>query len=163
MAVSIGGRPGVIIATEGLRKHLPPDAVQATLEHERAHLRGRHHVLVTVAEILASALPRCPLLRAAPAATKDLVELAADAEAARRWGTAAVRTALHHLTGQPAPALGLAMASRLTELRMSRLDTLDNARRLSRWPGSMAMAMAALTLPAATGWLGLNILGCVIT
>ena len=162
MAVSIGGRPGLIIATEGLRKRLPPAAVQATLEHERAHLRGHHHVLVAVAEILAAALPRCPLLRAAPAATKDLVELAADARAARRCGPEAVRTALHHLTGQPAPAFGLAMASRLTELRMSRLRPATSADRLLRWPGSVLMALGALALPTATGWLAMNIVGCFV-
>lgn len=164
MAVSIAGRPGLIIMTEGLRRKLPAAAVNATLEHERAHLRGHHHVLVTVVETLAVALPRCPLLRAAPTATKDLVELAADARAARRCGPEAVRTALHHLTGHPAPAVGLAMASRLTELRMSRLGTRSwGIGRLLRWPGCAAMAVGALALPFATGWLGLNIVGCVVT
>lgn len=162
MALSIGGRPGLIIATKGLRKQLTPAAVQATLEHERAHLRGRHHALVTVAETLATALPRCPLLRAAPAATKDLVELAADAWAARRCGPEAVRTALRQLAGHQAPAVGLAMAGRLTELRMSRLGAPTSVDRLVRWPGSVAMAVGALALPTGTGWLGINILGCVI-
>lgn len=164
MAVSIAGRPALIVMTEGLRKQLPPPAVQATLEHERAHLRGHHHVLITVVETLAAALPRCPLLGAAPAATKDLVELAADARAARRCGAEAVQTALHHLTGHPAPAVGLAMASRLTELRMSRLGRRSwGASPLVRWPGCAAMAVGALALPFATGWLGLNIVGCVVT
>ena len=162
MAVSIGGRPGLIIATKGLRKLLTPAAVQATLEHERAHLRGRHHVLVTVAETLATALPRCPLLRAAPVATKDLVELAADARAASRCGPEAVRTALRQLAGHQAPALGLAMAGRLIELRMSRLGASRGVDRLLRWPGSVAMATGALALPTATGWLGLNILSYVV-
>lgn len=162
LAVSIAGRPGLVIATEGLRRRLSPAAVQATLEHERAHLRGHHHVLVTVAETLAAALPWCPLLRAAPAATKDLVELAADARAARRCGPEAVRTALRQLTGHHAPAFGLAMASRLIELRMSRLGPCTSAGRLVRWSGSLAMALSVMTLPAATGWLGTNIIGCVV-
>lgn len=162
IAVSIGGRPGIIIATEGLRKRLSPAAVEATLEHERAHLRGRHHVLVTVAEILAAALPWCPLLRAAPAATKDLVELAADARAARRCGPEAVRTALRQLTGHRAPAYGLGAASRLVELRISRLTSARGIGRLMRWSGSTAMALSALTLPAATGWLGMHMVGCVV-
>jgi hypothetical protein len=163
MAMSIGGRPGLIIATEGLRRQLPPAAVQATIEHERAHLRGRHHLLVTVVETLAAAVPRCPLLRAAPAATRDLVELAADAQAVHRCGPEAVRTALRHFTGQPAPALGLAMASRLTEVRMSRLGSAAGGNRLLRWPGAVAMALSALALPAATGWLGVSVLSCFIT
>lgn len=163
MAVAIAGRPGLIVATEGLRRRLSPEALRATLEHERAHLRGRHHMLVTVAETLAAALPWCPLLRAAPAATRDLVELAADASAARRCGPEAVLTALRHLTGHPAPVFGLAMASRLTEVRLSRLSSRRGPGRLLRWPGTVAMALGALALPAATGWLGVNILGCVVT
>jgi len=163
MALSIGGRPGLIILTEGLRKQLPPAAVQATLEHERAHLRGHHHVLVTVVETLAAALPWSPLLRAAPAATKDLIELAADAQAARRCGPEAVRTALHLLTGHPTPTLGLAMASRLTEVRMSRLGGRGGrTSHLLRWAGCAAMTVGALALPLATGWLGMNIVGCVV-
>lgn len=163
MAMSLGGRPGLIIMTEGLRRQLPPAAVRATLEHERAHLRGRHHVLVTVVETMAAALPWSPLLRAAPAATKDLVELAADAQAARRCGPEAVRTALHLLTGHPAPSLGLAMASRLTEVRMSRLGGRGRSTgHLLRWAGCAAMSVSALALPLATGWLGVNIVGCVV-
>ncbi|NEK93394.1 M56 family metallopeptidase [Modestobacter muralis] len=165
MALSIGGRPGVIIASDGLRAQLPPAAVAATLEHERAHLRGHHHALVTVAETLAAALPWCPLLRAAPAATRDLVELAADDQAARRCGPEAVQVALHRMTGQPVLPFGLPMASLLTELRISRLRTSDPraARRLLRWPGAAAMATGALLLPAATMWLGGNVVLCAVT
>ena len=165
MALSIGGRPGVIIASDGLRAQLPPEAVAATLEHERAHLRGHHHALVTVAETLAAALPWCPLLRAAPAAIRDLVELAADDQAARRCGPEAVAVALRRMTGQPVLPFGLAMASRLTELRISRLGSSDprGARHLLRWPGAAAMAAGALLLPAATTWLGINVVLCAVT
>jgi hypothetical protein len=163
MALAIGGRPGLIIATEGLRRRLPPAALAATLEHERAHLRGRHHVLVTVAETLATALPWCPLLRASPSATKDLVELAADASAARRCGPEAVQAALRHLTGQSLPVYGLAMGSHLTEVRLSRLASGHATGGPLRWFGSTIMAMSTLALPAATGWLGVNIVGCVLT
>ncbi|WP_138759085.1 M56 family metallopeptidase [Modestobacter altitudinis] len=164
MAMSIGGRPGLILMTEGLRRQLPPDAVEATLEHERAHLRGHHHVLVSVVETMAAALPWCPLLRAAPAATKDLIELAADAQAARRCGPEAVQTALRLLTGHPNPPLGLAMANRLTEVRMNRLHGRERGTsHLLRWAGCAAMTVGALALPLATGWLGMNIVGCVVT
>lgn len=163
LALSIGGRPGLIIMTRGLRQQLPPTAVHATLEHERAHLRGHHHALIIVAETLSATLPWCPLLGAAPAAITDLVELAADASAARRCGAEAVHTALTHLTHQPAPTLGLAMASRLTELRISRLGA--QGRRMTallRWPGCAAIAVGALVLPLATGWMAFNLVGCVV-
>lgn len=164
LAMSIGGRPGLIVMSDGLRRCLPPAAVAATLEHERAHLRGRHHVLVEVVEVLASALPFCPLLRAAPVAIKDLVELAADAEAARRCGPAAVHEALCRLTGHPVPAGGLAMAGRLTQARLLRLTAGDPGRhRIVRLTGCVAVAVGALLLPTATGWLAINVVGCVVT
>lgn len=164
LAMSIGGRPGVIVMSDGLRRCLPPQAVTAALEHERAHLRGRHHALVAVAEVLGSALPVCPLLRAAPSAIKDLVELAADAAAARRCGPAAVGEALCRLTGQPVPTGSLAMAGRLTQDRLHRLRTADVRHdRVVRIAGCIGIAVAALVLPAASGWLAVNVVGCVVT
>ena len=164
VAMSIGGRPGLIVMSDALRSQLTPAAVAATLEHERAHLRGRHHALVAVVEVLASALPVCPLLRAAPAAIRDLVELAADAEAARRCGPGAVREALCRLTGHPVPVGGLAMAGRLTQTRLLRLTPgFVSHNRAVRLVGCATAATAALLLPAATGWLAVNVVGCVIT
>jgi hypothetical protein len=164
LAMSIGGRPGLIIMSDTLHRHLTPAAVTATLEHERAHLRGHHHGLIALADILARALPVIPLLRTAPAAIKDLVELAADARAARRCGPAAVREALCELTGHPAPTLGLAMANRLTETRLTRLavGTVGGGRAV-RAAGCLAVGGSALLLPAAAGWLALNVVGCVVT
>lgn len=164
LAVSIGGRPGLILVSDTLRDVLPPAAVAATIEHERAHLRGRHHMLLALVEVLATTLPVCPLLRSAPAAVKDLVELAADAEAARRCGPAAVREALSRLTGQPRPLGGLGMAGRLTEDRLRRLTISDpRRRRIVRLAGCLGVAIAALALPATTGWLFLTVMGCVVT
>ena len=163
MAMSVGGRRGVIIMSDTLRRHLTADAVAATLEHERAHLRGRHHLLMAIAQTLATAFPVCPLLRRAPSAVEDLVELAADARAARRCGPAAVREALSRLTGQPAPALGLAMASRLVHVRLARLSAGPvSGRRLSRAAVCAAMATAALLLPVAAGLSALDVIGCVV-
>lgn len=164
LALSISGRPGLIVMSDSLRHHLPPMAVNAALEHERAHLRGRHHALIAVVEVLAVALPFCTLLRVAPAAMRDVVELAADAEAARRCGPSAVREALSRLTGQPAPSLGLGMAGRLTQTRLARLteDTV-RGRRTTRTAGCIAVAAGALLLPTAAAWLALNVVGCLVT
>lgn len=164
LAMSVGGRPGLIVMSDALRQCLTPAAVAATLEHERAHLRGRHHMLVAVAETLASALPVCPLLRAAPAAIKDLAELAADARAARRCGTAAVREALCRLTGHAEPSLGLAMAGRLTQVRLARLSAATaEGTSAARLAGCLAVATAALVLPTAAGWFAVNVVGCVVS
>jgi Zn-dependent protease with chaperone function len=121
LAFSMSGRPGVVVVTEGLTRHLAPDAVAAVMAHERAHLSGRHHLLVATADALRTALPFVPLFRAAPHAIRDLVELAADITAVRACGPAAVRSALVKVTGHGMPDTALAMAQDAVELRLARL------------------------------------------
>jgi Peptidase family M48 len=163
LAMSVGGRPGVIIMSDTLRRHLTSAAVAATLEHERAHLRGRHHLMVAIAQTLATALPVCPLLRRAPSAVEDLVELAADARAAHHCGPAAVREALCRLTGQPAAALGLAMADRLVDVRLERLSAgTVGSRPATRVAGCLAVAIGALLLPVAAGLSAYDVIGCLV-
>ena len=161
MALSIGGRSGLIVMSRGLRNQLTPAAVNATLEHERAHLRGRHHLILAIVETLALALPWCPLLRAAPEAARDLVELAADSRAARTCGPSAVREALSRLTGQPLPVGALAMAGRLTAARLQRLSTGSiGGSGLSRLAGCSAVAAGALLLPTAAATLAVSAVQC---
>lgn len=156
LAFSMAGRPGVVVATEGLTRHLDQDAVAAVLAHERAHLAGRHHLLIAATEALRAALPFVPLFRQAPRAIRDLVELTADVAATRACGAAAVRTALLTVTRHGAPATSLAMAADAVDLRLARL------RRHAQPPGRTRRAVAcglaamtAATLPflTATGLL----------
>lgn len=162
LALSIGGRSGLIVMSRGLRDQLTPAAVNATLEHERAHLRGRHHLILAIVETLALALPWCPLLRAAPEAARDLVELAADSRAARSCGPSAVREALSRLTGHPLPVGALAMAGRLTAARLQRLSTGSiGGSGLSRLAGCSAVAAGALLLPTAAATLAVSAVQCV--
>lgn len=59
MAYSVAGRPSLVVATEGLRRSLSDSIVAAVLSHEQAHLRGRHHLLVGLAEVLAAGCRGC--------------------------------------------------------------------------------------------------------
>ncbi|NKQ52878.1 M56 family metallopeptidase [Amycolatopsis sp. K13G38] len=122
LAFSLGGRGGVIVATEGLRRHLAGDGVAAVLAHERAHLRGRHHQLLALADALRTAFPVVPLFQQAPAALRELVEIAADVAATRAHGPAAVRAALLCVSGRGAPGRALAMARDAVPLRLARLN-----------------------------------------
>ncbi|MEE2035410.1 M56 family metallopeptidase, partial [Rhodococcus chondri] len=90
MAYSVAGRPGFVVATDGLSRCLSGSEREAVLAHERAHLRGSHHLIVTACDILAAVLPAVPLFAAAPSAVKTLVELTADQHAARATSTATV-------------------------------------------------------------------------
>lgn len=121
LAFSLPGRRGLVVATEGLAEQLAPREVYAVLEHERAHVRGRHYLLLAAAEPVAWALPFLPLLRQAPAALQDLVELAADAAAARRCGTRALRDALARVADFDLPPGALAAGNHAIDLRLRRL------------------------------------------
>jgi Zn-dependent protease with chaperone function len=152
LAFSMAGRPAVVVATEGLTRHLCADSVAAVLAHERAHLTGRHHLLVAVAQALRATLPFVPLFRRAPSAVRDLVELAADVAAVRACGPAAVRNALLTVTRHGAPGTALAMAHHAVDLRLDRLGAA------TRPPGRTRRAVvcgltaaAAVTLPFVAG------------
>jgi Zn-dependent protease with chaperone function len=128
LAFSLPGRRGLIVATEGLAQQLTPDEVLAVLEHERAHVRGRHHLLLAVSEATAWAAPFLPLLRQAPAALADLVELAADAAAARRCGARVLSAALTKVDRFDLPPTALGAGSHAVGLRLHRLAGTRSAR-----------------------------------
>lgn len=144
------GRP-MIVATRGLADRLPPSDVAAVLEHERAHLRGRHHVLVRLAKALAIGLPWLPLMRRSPAFVAELVELAADRVASRKHGATSVRRALLAMADDQAPGPALAMAREAVSLRLSWLESTHRAGRTSRAVQGGLAAVAAAILPAAVG------------
>ncbi|GAA3361899.1 M56 family metallopeptidase [Saccharopolyspora gregorii] len=144
VAYSVGGRRGTIVATTGVR-HLEAETRDAVLAHERAHLSGRHHALVLVVTALAKALPFVPLFHAAPPAVRVLVELAADAGAARRCGARSVRAALHAVTGDTTPATSLAMSRESVQLRLQWLRAATPA---NRHRVCCVAAVAASTSPA---------------
>lgn len=111
MAYSVSGKPGFVVATEGLSSSLSSAEREAVLEHERAHLRGHHHRIVNGIEVLARVLPFVPLFARAPKAVRTIIEIAADHHAARATSATAVSSALTAVTDaalpRPAGTLGL--------------------------------------------------------
>jgi Zn-dependent protease with chaperone function len=167
LAYSIDGRPGVVVATNGLLDHLDRDQRQAVLLHERAHLAGRHHRIVSACEILAAAFPFVPLFRAAPAAVRDLVELCADQAAADATSADTVRSALaavsHAEAIRPSWALGLMSAS--TTSRMDRLAAPPPPFASERAGARIAVAVlpaAVLGALAALTVSGTSVLACTV-
>ncbi|AWZ22989.1 MULTISPECIES: M56 family metallopeptidase [Rhodococcus] len=157
MAYSVAGRPGFVVATDGLSQCLSGSEREAVLAHERAHLRGSHHLIVTACDILAAVLPAVPLFAAAPSAVKTLVELTADQHAARATSTATVCSALTVVSAsalpQPAGALGLSNETslRLLKLRISGRTRCPKVSYATAAALSMAMPVAtALVVLAAT-------------
>lgn len=159
-AFCVAGRPGMVIATDGLHRQLPRTAVAAVLAHERAHLRGRHHLLITLVDTLRAVLPFVPMFAQAPVAVRRLVELAADAAAARACGVDAVRCALRQVGSHDVPEGALAMGAQELEARLGYL-TAGVTGELRRSVACSVVAMTALVGPLLTGTALLAVVGVV--
>lgn len=152
-AFSFGGHGGAVVLTDGLRARLAEEGVQAVLAHERAHVRGHHHLMVAVVEVLARAFPMVRLLAEGPAALREQVELAADLSAVRHCGPDALRDALMMLTGASTPERALAMARDAVDVRLRRLagavEVPSATARVTRC-GLLGAALAATPVAAAS-------------
>lgn len=160
LAFSLAGKPGVVVATEGLRRHLTPGEVDAVLDHERAHLDGRHHLLVAAADAVAAALPVLPLFRRAASTVRELVEMSADLAAARTHGAETVRAALLRVSHHGAPDSALAMGRDALEVRLDRLRRPVPKRRLLSCGIAGVTAAALPVVTASTALVTLMLLSC---
>ena len=91
------GRPAQVVVTSAAIDALTDQEFAAALRHERAHLRGRHHLLVALAVAFHRALPGLPMADAAEEEIRRLVEHLADDRASERHGRHAVATAIVQL------------------------------------------------------------------
>lgn len=155
LAYSIGGRRPTIVVTDGLATHLSRDELTAVLAHERAHIAGHHHVILSCAQALARALPRLTLAARAPDAVATLVELAADRAAARATDARTVRSALTRVAAfaPVAPSAALGLASHALEHRLEALDVSRGLQAADSRPAIVAAGACAVALPVliATG------------
>jgi Zn-dependent protease with chaperone function len=162
--------PGIIVVTTGALGILAPDQLDAVLAHERAHLAGRHHLLLSLSRGLAATFPAVPLFTRGQAEIARLAEMAADDAAARRTGRRPLIEALVAMvTGTavpgaavpgagPLPGAGLGAgslpgaalgaASYAVTARVERL--LDPAGRGSRARCRAGLTAALAALPAIT-------------
>ncbi|MEU3828917.1 M56 family metallopeptidase [Streptomyces sp. NPDC029080] len=104
VAFALPGAPGRIVVSRGMLRRLGDAEREALLAHERAHLRGRHHVFQSVWRLTAALNP---LLRPVAVAGDFVLERWADEEAAERVGD---RTVVARAVGRA--ALASAGASR---------------------------------------------------
>ena len=119
-AYCLPGRNRQIVLTSATLAALDHRQLVAVLAHERAHLQGRHHLILAVADALQRAFPGVGAYREARSALGRLVEMLADDAAAQRSdrltvATALVRLAEHGIT--PLAALGAAGESSLVRVR----------------------------------------------
>ena len=130
-------RDARVVVSSGAVETLDDDALTAVLEHERAHVRTRHDLVLEAFGVLHRAFPRflrtdAPLLQ-----SQVLVELMADASARRAAGGPALARAIVTLAGArtPAGALGGGGSALL------RLEALKRPPRTVAWRASAAASV----------------------
>ncbi len=90
-----------VVVTTAARRALSPVQLRAALAHERAHLAGRHHLLLAVMRAGARAFPWLALFTRAESAVAGLLEMRADDVAARRYGRRTVARAIAAMGTRP--------------------------------------------------------------
>ncbi|GHJ97157.1 hypothetical protein SNE510_66760 [Streptomyces sp. NE5-10] len=144
------GRSRRVVVSSGAVDTLTPAQLAAALAHERAHIAGRHHLLVAAAEAFGTLFRRLPLARHGSSAVPLLLEMAADDRALRRCTRDALATALYALAAGRAPRSAFAAGGPSAALRMRRILTPHRAghpvlRGLATI-GAAALAMAPLVV-----------------
>lgn len=157
------GRRRVVVVSAGALARLTPRQTQAVLAHERAHLRGRHHLILAFATSLSRAFPAVPLLARAAAESTVLAEMAADDAAARHHDPADLAAALVTLAGAATHSTALAAAGPNAVARIQRLLAQPPPSALPARTARMTLGAAAFIIPAAVTFLPLALTACSIT
>ena len=127
---------GRIVMTTGALRCLDDRQMEAVLAHERAHLSGRHHLVLTFAGALKDAFPAVGFFAIAARQIGERIEVAADDAAIRRQHRLTLAGALLAVAtaGVPAGALGAGGTAAAQRIR-----------RLIDPPGRPSPARRALT------------------
>ncbi|RRR99406.1 M56 family metallopeptidase [Glycomyces terrestris] len=120
-AYCIPGKGGLVAVTSGTLALLDRPQLDAVLAHERAHLAGRHHLLIALAQTGKRAFGWFPLFARLPERVGHLVELAADDAAARSASRGTLARSLLNVAAAQAPAEALAVSGGDTVARIERL------------------------------------------
>ena len=151
-AFALPGAPGRIVVSRGMLRCLGDAEREALLAHERAHLRGRHHLFQTLWRLAAAV---SPLLRPLADTGNFILERWADEEAAaqvgdrrivaRSLGRAALATAAHPARTAQLAATGGAVPQRVRAL----LDPPPPRRALPFVGGALLLVLCCMSLANA--------------
>jgi Zn-dependent protease with chaperone function len=139
-------RQPVVVVTSAALRELSPAQLSAALVHERAHLAGRHHLLLTILHSAARAVPWLPLFAQAPDIVGGLLEMRADDAAARAYGRRTVAAAIAAMGHRAAPAGALGAAGPSALQRGQRLCVDETLWRMTT--GWLTTAVTVLALAA---------------
>ena len=150
IAYTLPGWHSRVVLSAGLVALLTDAELSAVIEHERAHLRARHDLLVLPFQAWAVALGWVPGVRPAGASVAELTEMLADDVAAARTSRSALASALAKvaLSGPaPTPPDRLADAPAIAATAVTdRVRRLLHPHPLSGWETAMVSAVSILLM-----------------
>ncbi len=155
------GRHRVVISA-GTLSRLSTRQLHAVLAHERAHLRGHHHLMLAVAAALARAFPAVPLLARAAAELAVLAEMTADDAAARHHDPADLAAALVTLASAGISTTARTAGGPAAIARIQRLLAPPAPPGLPVRAVRLAAGLAALMIPVVITSAPLAIAACDI-
>lgn len=127
MVYCLPGHAAQIVVTTGALHILTDAQLAAALRHERAHIAGRHHVMIGACEAFGRVFRGLPLTRRARSEVPLLLEMAADDHALRHCTRDVLATALYSMaTARMTDRAALAAGGPSTAIRIARI--LDGRR-----------------------------------
>ncbi|MEU0680168.1 MULTISPECIES: M56 family metallopeptidase [Streptomyces] len=141
-----GRRPRIVISDAAVRR-LTPEQLGAVLEHEKAHIAGRHHLVLAAAEAFHSVFRWVPLARHAREQTALLLEMIADDRALRSHSDEVLATAMYEMAAARTPKGALAAGGQSALIRLKRVLGPRKAPHPALWGSVAAVAAAVPLLP----------------
>ncbi|MCX5388157.1 M56 family metallopeptidase [Streptomyces sp. NBC_00083] len=151
LAFALPGAPGRIVVSRGMLRRLGHDERTALLAHERAHLRGRHYIFLSLWQLTAALNP---LLRPLARAGAFALERWADEEAAAQIGdrsvvARAVGRAALATAGTPRPGLLAATGGEVPQRVRALLAPPPAPRSLPFVAGALLLSVCCASLANA--------------
>ncbi|QIY74661.1 M56 family metallopeptidase [Streptomyces sp. RLB1-33] len=119
-AYSLPGRDARIVISEAAVREFTPEQLGAVLEHEQAHISGRHHLVLAATEAFHSVFRPLPLARHAREQTALLLEMVADDRALRGHSAEVLATAMYEMAAAATPKGAFAAGGHTVLIRLKR-------------------------------------------
>jgi hypothetical protein len=141
------GRCSRVVVTRGALDVLSEAQLRAVLEHERAHIEGRHHLPRVLVDAFSRAFRGLPLARHAKEQTFLLLEMIADDRALRHHSRDALASAMYEVAAGRAPEAALGAGGSGVLIRLRRVLSPQPRPHRAAWLGVVVATIAAPLLP----------------
>ncbi|MFF4905826.1 M56 family metallopeptidase [Streptomyces sp. NPDC001260] len=143
----LAGRGSRIVVTKGALDALSEEQLRAVLDHERAHIAGRHHLLKVFVDAFSRAFRGLPLARLAKEQTNLLLEMIADDRALRCHSREVLATAMYEVAAGRVPKAALGAGGSGALIRLRRVLVPQPRPHRAAWLGIVAASVVAPLLP----------------